>query len=167
MTGPRPAALRSLGVAAAVIGLDQLTKWWAVNRLSRGSIHLVWTLRLSLVHNSGAAFSFFSGKGYGPAIALAAIAVLAVLALSSRQLRGRLGETAIGLVMGGALGNLSDRLFRSHSGFLQGGVVDFVDLQWWPVFNLADTCVVVGVLLIAAAVLLSGAEGPAGPSGSS
>jgi signal peptidase II len=55
---------------------------------------------------------------------------------------------AIGLVAGGALGNLIDRAFRAGDGFLGGGVVDFIDLQWWPVFNLADAAIVLGALLL-------------------
>jgi signal peptidase II len=55
---------------------------------------------------------------------------------------------AIGLVFGGALGNLIDRAFREGDGFLGGGVVDFIDLQWWPVFNIADAAIVVGALLL-------------------
>jgi signal peptidase II len=55
---------------------------------------------------------------------------------------------AIGMVLGGALGNLSDRAFRGGGGFLGGGVVDFVDLQWWPVFNVADSAIVVGAILL-------------------
>jgi signal peptidase II len=55
---------------------------------------------------------------------------------------------ALGLVVGGALGNLTDRAFRAGDGFLGGGVIDFVDLQWWPVFNVADSGVVVGAVLL-------------------
>lgn len=152
LTSPpaRPASLITAAVAAAVIATDQLTKWWALERLPRGSIHVVWTLRLALARNTGAAFSILSGKGVGPAIALAAVAVIAALALGIRNLRTPAGRVAAGLVIGGALGNLADRAFRSDHGFMQGAVVDFIDLQWWPVFNVADACVVVGALLIAA-----------------
>jgi signal peptidase II len=55
---------------------------------------------------------------------------------------------SIGLVLGGALGNLVDRAFRPGDGFLGGGVVDFIDLQWWPVFNLADSAIVVGAIVL-------------------
>ena len=55
---------------------------------------------------------------------------------------------SLGLVLGGALGNLVDRAFREGSGFLGGAVVDFIDLQWWPVFNVADTAVSVGGVLL-------------------
>ena len=55
---------------------------------------------------------------------------------------------AVGLIVGGAIGNLIDRAFRSDAGFLKGGVVDFVDLQWWPVFNIADAAIVVGGVMM-------------------
>lgn len=149
MAPSRAITLRTAGVAAAVLAADQLTKWWALRRLPRGSIHVIWTLQLMLARNTGAAFSLLSGRGVGPAIALAAVVIVAVLALGSRYLRSRLGAVAVGLVVGGAFGNLADRAFRSHHGFLQGAVIDFIDLQWWPVFNVADACIVVGVVVIA------------------
>ena len=55
---------------------------------------------------------------------------------------------ATGLVVGGAIGNLLDRALREGDGFLGGGVVDFIDLQWWPIFNVADTAIVVGAVLL-------------------
>lgn len=152
----RPPWLLSLGVAIAVLGVDQLTKAWAVTRLPRGSIHVIWTLHLALAHNTGAAFSLLSGKGWGPAIALVALIVVAGLALGSTMLRTPLAAAAVGLVMGGALGNLADRAFRSHHGLLQGAVVDFIDFRWWPVFNLADAAITVGVILIAGVTAFGG-----------
>ena len=84
-------------------------------------------------------------RGLGPAIALLAVVVV-VLFLLVRRLGARrtVGAVAAGLVIGGALGNLLDRAFRGDSGFLGGAVVDFIDLQWWPVFNVADAAIVVG-----------------------
>ncbi len=61
---------------------------------------------------------------------------------------------ALGLILGGALGNLADRAFRG-SGFFGGGVVDFIDLQWWPVFNVADSCVVIGGILLVIVTLFA------------
>jgi signal peptidase II len=55
---------------------------------------------------------------------------------------------AVGLVLGGALGNLIDRALRGGGGFLGGAVVDFIDFQWWPIFNVADSCVVIGAILL-------------------
>ena len=135
-------------VAGAVVIVDQLTKSWAEHTLDTRTIHVAWTLQFALAHNTGAAFSLLSGRGAGPAIALLAVIVVVILARTSRSLRTPIGTVAVGLVLGGALGNLCDRLFRSHNGFLQGGVVDFIDLQWWPVFNVADACIVVGAITL-------------------
>ena len=136
----RAAALVS---AAVVVVVDQLTKWWALETLDGGRvIDLVWTLRLRLVFNTGAAFSSF--QGLGPLLGVAAVAVAAVLLLNRRLVSGRLSAVATGSIAGGALGNLADRLFRSDDGFLGGAVVDFIDVQWWPVWNVADMGVVLG-----------------------
>ncbi|MCU1353591.1 MAG: lspA [Acidimicrobiales bacterium] len=144
---------RRMGVVAAVaavaLALDQLTKWWALERLSAGrTVHLVGSLRLNLAFNTGTAFSLGSGKGMGPWISVLAIVVVAVLALSGASARFLAGAIATGLVAGGAVGNLADRALRGHDGFLHGAVVDFIDLQWWPVFNVADAAIVVGAGLL-------------------
>ena len=135
-----------LGVAAAVLAVDQLTKWWAIETLDTRTIDIVWTLRLNLVINYGSAFSV--ARGRGAVISLLALAVVAVLLRSGRYATSPGTAVAIGLVAGGALGNLIDRAFRAGDGFLGGGVVDFIDLQWWPVFNVADAAIVVGALLL-------------------
>ncbi|MCY4665303.1 MAG: signal peptidase II, partial [Acidimicrobiaceae bacterium] len=128
---------------ASVVAADQLTKWWALEALDGGHvIDLVWTLRLRLVFNTGAAFSTF--QGLGPLLGVAAVAVAAVLLLNRRLVSDRWSATAAGCIAGGALGNLADRLFRSSGGFLDGAVVDFIDVQWWPVWNVADMGVVLG-----------------------
>ena len=129
--------------AAAVVAVDQLAKWWALEALDGGRIiDLVWTLRLRLVFNTGAAFSSF--QGLGPLLGVAAVAVAAALLLNRRLVSGRWSGIAAGCIAGGALGNLADRLFRSDDGFLNGAVVDFIDVQWWPVWNVADMGVVLG-----------------------
>ena len=131
-------------VAAAVVAVDQVTKTWAVDHLADQTIHLIWTLRLNLAFNSGAAFGL--GRGFGPYVVAAAVAVLvAFLGLVRTTLaRNLLLTVALGLVLGGALGNLTDRLVRHN----QGAVIDFIDLQWWPVFNVADSAVSVGAVLL-------------------
>ena len=129
--------------AAAVVAVDQLTKWWVLEALDGGRvIDLVWTLRLRLVFNTGAAFSSF--QGLGPLLGVAAVVVAAALLLNRRLMSGRWSAIAAGCIAGGALGNLTDRLFRSDDGFLTGAVVDFIDVQWWPVWNVADMGVVLG-----------------------
>jgi signal peptidase II len=129
------------GAAAAVVALDQLTKAWAVSELDGGRvIDLVWTLRLRLTFNDGAAFSV--GGGSGGLLALAGLVVVGVVYRSVLRWPGGLPPIALGLVLGGAIGNLVDRVVRS------GDVVDFIDLQWWPLFNVADmgiSCGAVGL----------------------
>ena len=133
----------ALVAAAAVVAVDQLSKWWVLEALDGGRvIDLVWTLRLRLVFNTGAAFSSF--QGLGPLLGVAAVAVAAALLLNRRLVSGRWSAIATGCIAGGALGNLTDRLFRSDDGFLTGAVVDFIDVQWWPVWNVADMGVVLG-----------------------
>jgi signal peptidase II len=133
-------------VAAAVIAIDQLTKTWAVHTLATRDIDLLWTLRFHLARNRGAAFSL--GFGSGGVVAILAIVVVIVLIAVGRSLDTRIGVLSLGLVLGGALGNLTDRLLRDGSGFLGGAVIDFIDLQWWPVFNVADMAVTVGGALL-------------------
>ena len=109
-------------------------------------IDIVWTLRLHLVRNSGAAFSLAGGRG--GVIALLAIGVVIALIAFGRAIDTTVGAVSLGLVLGGAVGNLLDRIFREGSGFLGGAVVDFVDLQWWPIFNVADAAVSIGGVLL-------------------
>jgi signal peptidase II len=135
-----------LAVAGAVIVLDQLTKWWATRVLADRDIDLFWTLRLRLIRNSGAGFSLAAGRG--GLVALLAIGVVIALIAFGRAIDTKIGAVALGLVLGGALGNIVDRIFREGSGFLGGGVIDFVDLQWWPVFNVADAAVSIGGILL-------------------
>lgn len=137
-----------MGVATLVAGADQLTKGWATRALANRTIHIVGSLRLALTTNRAGAFNL--GGSLVPFFALAAVAgiLLAVTATSMRRVLLRpVVAVSVGLVLGGALGNLADRLLRSP-GPLKGAVVDFVDLGWWPVFNLADAAITVGCLLL-------------------
>jgi signal peptidase II len=147
---PRRDALRRLLVAVAVaivvVAVDQATKTWAVHRLSRGPIHVVWKLDLELTYNSGAAFSF--ARGWAPVLGGLAVVVVLVLLGAVRRVGSTPIAVALGLVVGGALGNLADRVLRSN----HGAVIDFIALHFWPTFNVADSCIVVGGIM--AAVLL-------------
>jgi signal peptidase II len=138
-----------LGAAAVVVVLDQLTKHWALASLADGPVDLVGSLRLNLVFNDRAAFSL---GGSGNTTLIASIGLVLVVALVTMGMRAERRGWALGLgiVLGGALGNLVDRAFRAGDGILGGRVVDMVDLQWWPVFNLADAAlwVGIGVLLV-------------------
>jgi signal peptidase II len=138
-------------VAVLVLAVDQLTKWWALVALDDGPIDLVWTLRLNLTFNTGSAFSI--GAGRGGLIAVLAVVIVGAMVWLGRAVTSVAGAVALGAVLGGALGNLADRAFRAGDGGVLGGaVVDFVDLGWWPVFNVADAAIVVGgVALVLAA----------------
>jgi signal peptidase II len=128
--------------AVAVVAVDQLTKWWALERLADAPIHVGWTLWLRLTFNSGAAFSL--GPGLTPFLKAAAVGLLVLLILMTRSVANVQSGLAMGLMIGGALGNLTDRLVRDHG----GAVVDFVDFGWWPVFNVADAALVCGAILL-------------------
>ncbi len=136
-------------IIAAVLIADQASKNWALNSLSDGrTIDLVWTLRFNLVFNSGMAFS--KGQGLGRLIGLLAIGVAVWLWFGLQKATSRLSVIGTSMLIGGALGNVVDRMFRGEK-WLAGAVVDFIDLQWFPVFNVADSAVTVGaaVLIIA------------------
>jgi signal peptidase II len=131
-----------VAVAAAVVAVDQLTKRWALGALDHRTIDLFWTLRLRLVFNTGAAFSQI--EGLGPLLALTAVVITIVLLWFGRVSPNRATSAALGSIAGGALGNLTDRIFRHGDGFLGGAVIDFIDVQWWPVWNVADMAIVLG-----------------------
>jgi signal peptidase II len=136
-----------VAIALAVIALDQLAKHWAVTSLGTDrEIDLFWTLRLNLAFNNGMAFG--QGQGFGPVIAVIATVVIVYLLVSLQSEASPMGTIGMGLLIGGAAGNLIDRLFRGDDGFLQGGVVDFIDFQWFPIFNIADMAINVGAALL-------------------
>jgi signal peptidase II len=143
----------SLAIAAMIVALDQLTKHWALTSLTgKPPQHVLWTLQFNLSFNSGMAFS--KGQGIGPIIGAVAIVVVIGLALSVRKVDSRIATAAAGLVVGGAAGNLADRLFRGR-GWLHGSVVDFIDFQWFPIFNIADSAITIGGVLFVLWSLLS------------
>ncbi len=143
-------------VAVGVVVLDQATKHWAVSDLGPDRvIDVVWTLRFNLAFNSGMAFS--RGEGLGPVIGVVATVVIVWLLISLRSGSGRLSAVGMGLVIGGAAGNLIDRLFRGD-GWLRGSVVDFIDFQWFPIFNVADIAINVGAALLIFNALRAGRQ---------
>jgi signal peptidase II len=143
--GRRRAAI--LALAGIVVALDQVTKTWALHHAVEPR-HVIWTLRLALTFNSGAAFGL--GQGSTAVLVGGAIVLVVVLVGFGRRASRHATVTtsvAMGLLLGGAVGNLVDRLIRhNHS-----SVIDFIDLRWWPVFNLADASITVGALLLALA----------------
>jgi signal peptidase II len=138
-----------LSIAAVVVGLDQLTKQLALDSLDDGPVHLVHgVLSLRLTFNSGGAFGLLQGL---PGVFLAAtLAIVGLILLWTRRVEHKSWVVALGLVVGGGLGNVADRLLRD----LGGRVVDFVDLHVWPVFNLADAAIVSGVIVMLIATSL-------------
>lgn len=147
-----------MAIALSVIAVDQLTKHWAVTSLGTDrEIDLFWTLRLNLAFNNGMAFG--QGQGFGPVIAVVATLVIVYLLVSLRTEASPMSTVGMGLLIGGAAGNLIDRLFRGDDGILQGAVVDFIDFQWFPIFNVADMAVNVGAgLLILNSILSARAQ---------
>ena len=138
------------GVAATVFVIDQVTKTWAVKRLApEGSpgIHVIGSLDLQLAFNRGMAFS--RGQSAGPIIAGVVVVIVGAMIWFARTVHDRPSLILIGMVIGGALGNLADRIFREGDGFLGGRVVDWIAVHWWPTFNVADSAVVVGGILLA------------------
>ncbi len=135
----------ALGTAAVVVVLDQLTKVWAVAELSDQPIYLIDRFfRLALIRNPGAAFGLL--RGAGSILALLAIAAAAAIVMVIRRIERPVDAVALGLVLGGAVGNLIDRVVRDD-GWLDGRVVDFLDFSFFPAFNLADTAITLGAML--------------------
>lgn len=138
------------GVATIVVVLDQLTKWWATNALADGPIVVVeGFFQFRLTFNTGASFSLFSGGGQ--ILAVIAIGVVVMIFYMLGDASRRVEALALGLVLGGALGNLIDRIFRG-SGLLDGAVVDFIDFDFFATFNVADMAINIGVLVLLIAV---------------
>ncbi|MDQ3692956.1 MAG: signal peptidase II [Chloroflexota bacterium] len=133
--------------------VDQLTKWliarWLTGEGGEGRVDLIrpW-LALVYVENRGAAFGLFGGQS--DLLLVAAIIVVIGIALTFHQMMGtsRLLTMSIGFIIGGAVGNISDRLRLGY-------VIDFVAVGPWPRFNVADAAISVGVLLMAVAVLVA------------
>ncbi|MBY6411336.1 signal peptidase II [Rhodococcus sp. BP-252] len=134
-------------IAAVILALDLVTKIAVVRWIEPGNpveiIGDVVTLRL--VRNPGAAFSMATGMTW--LLTIVAVCVVIGVIRIGRTLRSPLWALGLGLVLGGALGNLIDRFFRAP-GPLQGHVVDFVSVGWWPVFNVADSSIVCGAILL-------------------
>ena len=131
-----------LGTAAVVVALDQVSKEVALRVLADGPVEVVegaFTLRLTF--NPGGAFGLLQGF---PGLFLAATLLVMVLILMwARRLEAGVWGVALGAILGGGLGNVADRIWRPTD-----GVVDFIDLHVWPVFNLADSAIVLGVGMV-------------------
>ncbi len=151
-----------LALSAALVVCDQITKYVVVHGMQLGSpLELLPFLSLTLTYNPGAAFSFLAGAGGWQRwffVAVAAVAAVVITMLIFRNRGDSLLCLALSLVLGGAVGNLIDRL-------VIGAVVDFVVLHWrgwsWPAFNLADSCISIGAVLLVWDSLLGSRVKPA------
>ena len=138
--------------ALLLVAADQLSKLWIRSNLARGeSLFEVGFFRLTRVHNTGAVFGLFQGQSF----LLTIIALVGVVALllyvfffyrKLPFLNNRLGKLALGLVLGGTVGNLIDRIYLDY-------VTDFIVVSIWPAFNIADPAIVVGVIILAYSLL--------------
>jgi len=140
---------RAAATVVAVLALDQVTKTVVNHNVGRGdSVNVFFGLDVTNTRNRGVAFGFLEGKG-GVVGALIAVALVALVVWFAVNAAREWLWLPVGLLLGGAIGNLID---RAH----EGAVIDFIDPVWWPAFNVADACIVIGVL-----AMLYVMEGPA------
>lgn len=138
-----------LGLAAVVFALDQTTKYFVLQYIPAGTSWSLWPglarlFQLTHITNSGAAFGSFSNLGQFFKL-VAVIVILAIFFFYNRFPVEWIGvRVGLGLIVGGAMGNLLDRFVRPDA-----AVVDFIDIGFWPIFNIADSCIVIGVCLLA------------------
>jgi signal peptidase II len=136
----------AVGVAASVVLVDALTKRWASIRFDGDPLEVIpGFLTFTYTENPGAAFG--SLQNAGPFLGLAAIGVTLGLLWTLRHPRPGLEIVSFALIMGGAVGNLVDRIFRGP-GLLDGKVIDWIDLWWIPTFNMADMSITIAVALL-------------------
>ncbi len=139
-----------LAPALLLIAVDQLTKSWALSVLDDGPNMLFGDVGFRLAFNRGAAFS--TGSGATSLLTAISLIALVILAVAAGLTVRRLTRVGVMLVFAGAAGNVVDRLFRGHD----GAVVDFLDVGFWPIFNVADVCIVCGCGLLVWSSLRSG-----------
>ena len=139
MSTPGPAA--ALATAGVVVAVDQATKQWAISGIERGEhVDVFFGLEFTNARNTGVAFGAFEGGGALVAILIGLSLTLLIVYFALHRDKPWLW-LPVGLLLGGALGNLADRARI-------GGVIDFIDPIAWPAFNVADSCIVVGVLAL-------------------
>ena len=143
---PTGRPLLATAIVLGVVVLDQLSKLWAVRDLADGPITVIGDdIGFALTRNTGSAFSLF--QAFTPLLAIVAIGVAVLVVRAVRRTRDPLMVVGLSLVLVGALGNLVDRLFRAP-GFLKGAVVDFVHVGSFPTFNVADSAITIGAVII-------------------
>jgi signal peptidase II len=152
-----PTIRRGLLIASAVLVLDQVSKQWILRSVMNPPqlVEIMPMFNLVLTWNRGVSFGLFAmGTDLGPWIlSILALVIVAVLLVWLRAAEGKLIAVALGLIVGGAIGNVIDRV-------IYGAVVDFLDVYWgsyhWPAFNVADSGITVGAILLVADSLFSG-----------
>jgi signal peptidase II len=151
MAGRARLAAVLYGVGAAAYLLDRVTKLVVERNLAGGPpiVLIPGVLQLRYTSNAGGAFGLFGGQPW--LFLTATLAVCAVIAFLSTRLPSRLSAVGLGLILGGALGNLTDRIL--HGPGVSGEVTDFIDFHIWPVFNAADSAIVIGAALVMLASL--------------
>lgn len=144
-----------VAIAVVVFVIDQLLKQLVVTRMREGEVIEVidGVLQWYFVRNSGAAFSMASGQTW--LLSIVAVAVIVAVAILARRIRSARWAAVFGLVLGGALGNLFDRVFR-QPGFFQGHVIDFISTPWLipAIYNIADIAIVFGMIFFVLLTLL-------------
>ncbi len=145
MARSRQGVALALVLATVIVAADQASKWLVRAAADELPLKLVGGLRIDLTYNSGISFSRFAGAGSIVIVLVAAVAAGVAVALVLSAPRYRL---ALGVILGGAVGNLIDRLR------FDGAVVDFIGLYAWPSFNVADAAIVIGTLILAGQVIL-------------
>jgi signal peptidase II len=148
-TRATPGRSRPVLATAIVVGVvvaDQLSKLWAVRRLADAPQAVIdGSVEFHLARNTGSAFSMF--QAFTPLLAVVAACVAFFLVRAVHRARDTLMVVGLSLVLGGALGNLLDRMFRTP-GFLRGAVVDFVHVGSFPTFNVADSAITCGAIVM-------------------
>lgn len=136
----------AISIAVVVVAVDLWTKRYAALNFVDSPRDVIGDFfGFTYTENPGAAFSSFQGAG--PVLGVAAVIIVFFLLFALRTERPRTEAAAYGFVMGGALGNFADRLFRSE-GFLDGNVIDWINLWVIPTFNIADTSITIAVVLL-------------------
>jgi signal peptidase II len=137
--------VRLYSLALLIWSIDFLTKNWALENLTSASRKVIGTfLQVTLHKNPGAAFNF--ATGFTIVFTSISIAVLLFIAFYSPRIISKWWSVVAGLVLGGVLGNLTDRIFR-EPGFLYGHVIDWIELPNWPIFNVADSAIVIAAVI--------------------
>jgi signal peptidase II len=160
--GGRPPATPPRWLAPAIVVgilvLDQLTKSWVVATRSETALSIIGDdVQINLTRNSGGAFSLFTNATV--VLAILAIGLSVFLVRAVQKARDWLTVIALSMVLGGALGNLTDRIVRSP-GFLRGHVVDFVQVGTFPTFNVADSAITIGAILLVIAAFRESSRTP-------